>query len=83
MEKHIAGGKMKKPKFLLKIDHNNCGKVYIKKKWLHDVRKVTIYGKPNDYTINVIQYLREDGHYVVSGGDILTKATIYKIGGQG
>ena len=74
---------MKKPKFLFKIDHNNCGKVYIKKKWLHDVRKVTIYGKPNDYTINVIQYLREDGHYVVSGGDIITKATVYKIGGRG
>lgn len=51
---------MKKTKFLLKVDENLYGKVYINKKWYKDVCALDIKARPQDYEISIKQFKRNE-----------------------
>jgi hypothetical protein len=71
---------MRKPKFLLKVDHNNVGKVYVNRKWIKDVAEITVHGKPFDYSITIKQYKRnEKGVFWVENGEVAAEEKIYTI----
>ena len=71
---------MRKPKFLMKVDSNNLGKVYINKKWQKDVYEIDVYGVPMDYRISISQYVRDSsGKYIVENDEIKTKTTKFDI----
>lgn len=72
---------MKKPKFLMKVDRNNAGKVYINGKYMKNAFEITVQGYPFDYDIEVKQYKHNaDGKLFVENGEIATETKKYHIG---
>lgn len=71
---------MKKPKFLLKVDSNLRGKIYVNHKWLKDVTMVDIHAEPQDYYMIIRQYKRDsNGKLIVSNNAIEEKYTHIKL----
>ena len=71
----------KKPKFLMKIDRNNRGKIYLNGKWRKSVSEITIFGYPFDYDIEITQYKHNsDGSLTVENNEIVTETKKYHIG---
>lgn len=72
---------MKKPKFLMKIDRNNRGKIYLNGKWRKSVTTITIRGYPFDYDIEITQYKHNaNGKPFVENNELATETKKYHIG---
>lgn len=69
---------MKRAKFIFRIDENLRGKVYIGKKWLKDVYRIKIDGEPNNYTVTVWKYKKnEKGLYYTVDNEIAKEVKVY------
>lgn len=74
---------MKKSKLLFEVDRNNHAKVYIGKKWLHDVKEINIHGVPYQYDVLVTRHKRDNhGKYIIENGNLVEYTTKYTIGGK-
>ena len=83
LEKNLLRGKIvkKKTKFLMKIDRNNTGKVYINGKYMKSTSEITVQGYPLDYDIEITQYKHNaDGKPFVENGELATETKKYHIG---
>lgn len=72
---------MKKPKLLIKVDRNNCAKVYFNKKWHDDITKLTLFAVPRIYNITLEQNKRnEKGVCYVENGEIAKEIKTFVVG---
>lgn len=71
----------KKTKFLMKVNKNNQGKVYINGKWRKGVNHITVLGNPADYNIEISEYRKNpDGTLVVKNDELVIDTKKYHIG---
>jgi hypothetical protein len=75
--KNLGGIDVKNPKFIFKINRNNSAKIYINKKWLKDVKEVNIHALPFNHTMEIKQYVKENGKLVLENGELKEKTKKY------
>lgn len=71
---------MRKEKLLFKVDRNGKARVYINKKWLHDVTEINIHGVPWSYSVVVERFKRDsNGNLMVENNEIVRYISKYHI----
>ena len=68
-------------KFILEVDRENRGIVFIDGEEIHNIKEIDIHGEPQSYDITIVQRTKdENNRFVVENDMIKTIATTYHIG---